>query len=109
MIVDKSLRLGAEGAHRTAPAHMDARLHPACQKRLMDSIWNKSNRSAQLSENSGPRARAHGGSDRRDAAHGPCRRRRRCSARYVTEHTLVLVRRCLTPPGSMVQAPEDGH
>ncbi|GAA2418484.1 hypothetical protein GCM10010420_56220 [Streptomyces glaucosporus] len=27
----------------------------------------------------------------------------------VAEHTLVLVRRCLAPLGSMVHAPEEGH
>ncbi|MFK4687174.1 hypothetical protein RKD22_000109 [Streptomyces pristinaespiralis] len=88
---------------------MDAGLHPACQKRLMDSIWNMSNLPRSCPTTRGPEpaltadliaGMLHTALAAVDGGAPPD---------TVTERTLVLVRRCLTPLGSMVQAPEDGH
>ncbi|WTD16098.1 hypothetical protein OH738_04210 [Streptomyces hirsutus] len=106
----ENLRLGVEGAHRPAAALMGAGLPPACQERLMglhleqvepvraavrqlgapepaltaDSIAGMPHTALAAVDGGAPLA-------------------------MVTERTLVLVRRCLAPLGSMVHAPEEGH
>ncbi|MGX1508287.1 UNVERIFIED_CONTAM: hypothetical protein RKD43_006912 [Streptomyces graminofaciens] len=109
LIVDKSLCLGAEGAHRPAVAHTDPGLHPACQKRLMDSYGT-----CRTVPRSCPTTRGPEPALTADLIAGTLHTALAAvdgGAPFdtVTERTLVLVRRCLTPLRSMVQAPEDGH
>jgi hypothetical protein len=106
----ESLRLGAEGAHRPAAALMNAGLHPACQQRLMElhleqvEPFRAAVRQLGAPEPALTADLIAGMLHTALAAveHGT-------PLDTVTERTLALVRRCLTPTGSMVHGSGEGH
>ncbi|WP_181802801.1 TetR/AcrR family transcriptional regulator [Streptomyces shenzhenensis] len=106
----ESLRLGAEGAHRPAAVLMSAGLDPACQERLMElHLEQVEPFRAAVRQIGAPEPALTA-----DLIAGMLHTALAAVDRgtpldTVTERTLTLVRRCLTPADSTAHEPGEGH